>query len=125
MSSLGHMYGILTTDLGLNYQFGEYLPDGDSYPETFWVGEYYESEVTTEDGMSQYDLVLTGTVFGMFGRLEADKKKIKDKFILGYRSMIPEGSIYVNYGGMNFVPSQDPGIKRAEVTLSVQEWKVY
>lgn len=125
MKSLGHIAEILTDELGLNYQFAEYVPEGEAYPETFWVGEYYETGSTLESGLSQYDLTLTGTVFGLFGRLEADKQKIKNKFIMGYRSLLSNGSVHISYGGTNFVPSQDAGIKRAEVTLSVQEWKVY
>lgn len=110
---------------GINYAFQEWN-DKPIYP--YWVGEYIEVEPVNEDGYEQTTFYLNGFARGesAFSQLEADKETIKQLFDSSYgKRFISDGSaIAIFYGQANGnVPTQDPDLKRMEITLTIKEWK--
>lgn len=112
------------TDLGLNYEFGEWT-SGPVYP--YWVGEYQEVPGTNEDGMQETTFLLTGFSRGKWSDLENDKEKISAYFgkVGGHTVTTDEGSaVAVFYSNSFVVPTGDMQLKRMEINLTIKEWSV-
>lgn len=110
------------TALGLGYEFGEWSSEV-SYP--YYVGEITEEPVTTEDGLEESTLLLSGFHRGKFIDLERDKERIKNHFdpITGLCAKTDSGSIAVFFDGSFYVPTGEADLKKIQINLKIKEWK--
>lgn len=113
------------TELGLEYEFGEYTKKRIVYP--YFVGEYTETEPTTEDGLQETTFMLSGFSRGKWLTLENAKAKIENYFnkVYGKTVMVDDGSaVAVFYGNSLIVPTGDEELKKIQINLQCKEWKV-
>lgn len=113
------------TELGLEYEFGEYTKKRIVYP--YFVGEYTETEPTTEDGLQETTFMLSGFSRGTWLTLENAKEKIERYFnkVYGKTVMVDDGSaVAVFYGNSLIVPTGDEELKKIQINLQCKEWKV-
>lgn len=108
--------------LGIPYEFGEWTKDI-QYP--YYVGEITEEEPTTEDGLEQSVLLLSGFHRGKYIDLLEDCARIKKHFdpIHGLRAKTESGTIAVFYAGSLYVPTGEAELKRIQINLKIKEWK--
>lgn len=113
------------TELGLEYEFGEYTKEPIVYP--YFVGEYTETEPMTEDGLQETAFMLSGFSRGTWLKLENAKAKIENYFnkVYGKTVMVDDGSaVAVFYGNSLIVPTGDEELKKIQINLQCKEWKV-
>lgn len=113
------------TELGLEYEFGEYTKEPIIYP--YFVGEYTETEPMTEDGLQETTFMLSGFSRGTWLTLENAKAKIENYFnkVYGKTVMVDDGSaVAVFYGNALIVPTGDEELKKIQINLQCKEWKV-
>lgn len=113
------------TELGLEYEFGEYTKEPIVYP--YFVGEYTETEPMTEDGLQETTFMLSGFSRGTWLTLENAKAKIENYFnkVYGKTVMVDDGSaVTVFYGNSLIVPTGDEELKKIQINLQCKEWKV-
>lgn len=113
------------TELGLEYEFGEYTKEPIVYP--YFVGEYTETEPTTEDGLQETTFMLSGFTRDKWLTLENAKAKIENYFnkVYGKTVMVDDGSaVAVFYGNSLIVPTGDEELKKIQINLQCKEWKV-
>ena len=113
------------TELGLEYEFGEYTKEPIAYP--YFVGEYTETEPMTEDGLQETTFMLSGFSRGTWLTLENAKAKIENYFnkVYGKTVMVDDGSaVAVFYGNSLIVPTGDEELKKIQINLQCKEWKV-
>jgi hypothetical protein len=113
------------TELGLEYEFGEYTKEPIVYP--YFVGEYTETEPMTEDGLQETTFMLSGFSRGTWLTLENAKAKIENYFnkVYGKTVMVGDGSaVAVFYGNSLIVPTGDEELKKIQINLQCKEWKV-
>ena len=92
------------------------------YP--YFVGEYTEPEPVNEDGMQESSFMITGTTDGSWLDLEKAKAKI-EKLFSNRTAILPNGNgLVVLYSGSLVVPTGNSRMKRIQINLSIQEWKV-
>lgn len=111
--------------LGIEYGFAEYKKNPVVYP--YFVGEYQETESTTEDGLQETTFMLNGFSRDSWLILEEAKEKIENHFnkVSGYTVIADNGSgVAVFYSDAMIVPTGDAELKRIQINLSVKEWKV-
>ena len=113
--------------LGLQYGFGEYKGNAEGqivYP--YFVGEYMETESTTEDGMQETTFILTGFSRESWEALEEAKEKIEKYFSLSGRVGITSSgsAVAIFYAHSLIVPTGDAELKSIQINLSIKEWKV-
>ncbi len=111
--------------LSVPYEFDEWTSKV-QYP--YCVGEIVETEPTTEDGYEQSTFLLTCFNRGSEGvllKLEGIKAKIKKHFpsIYGLRAATESGAIAVYYGGADYIPTNEAGLKRLQINLIIKDWK--
>ena len=111
------------TAVGLKYAFMEWK-DKPAYP--YFVGEYQEQPVVSEDGLQEADFILTGFTRSSWADLEKAKEKIENYFYREGKTVIaPSGNaVAVCYLNSFAVPTGDAELKRIEIHLRVKEWKV-
>ena len=112
-------------ELGIEYDFGEYTKEPIVYP--YFVGEYTETEPTTEDGLQETTFMLSGFSRGTWLTLENAKAKIENYFnkVYGKTVMVDDGSaVAVFYGNALIVPTGDEELKKIQINLQCKEWKV-
>ena len=112
-------------ELGIEYDFGEYTKEPIIYP--YFVGEYTETEPTTEDGLQETTFMLSGFSRGTWLTLENAKAKIENYFdkVYGKTVMVDDGSaVAVFYGNALIVPTGDEELKKIQINLQCKEWKV-
>jgi hypothetical protein len=113
------------TELGLEYEFGEYTKKRIVYP--YFVGEYTETEPTTEDGLQETTFMLSGFTRDKWLTLENAKEKIENYFnkVYGKTVMVDDGSaVAVFYGNALIVPTGDEELKKIQINLQCKEWRV-
>lgn len=113
------------TELGLEYEFGEYTKEPIVYP--YFVGEYTETEPTTEDCLQETTFMLYGLSRDKWLTLENAKAKIENYFnkVYGKTVMVDDGSaVAVFYGNSLIVPTGDEELKKIQINLQCKEWKV-
>ena len=111
--------------LGLEYGFGTYAGNPIVYP--YFVGDYTESEPTTEDGLQESTVMLTGFHRGTWLELEEAKEKIENYYnqVSGRTVITDNGSgVAIFYAGSLIVPTGDAELKSIQINLHVKEWKV-
>lgn len=112
-------------EMGLEYEFGEYTKKRITYP--YFVGEYTETEPTTEDGLQETTFMLTGFSRSTWLTLENAKDKIESYFnkVYGKTVMVDDGSaVAVFYGNALVVPTENEELKKIQINLQCKEWKV-
>lgn len=110
------------TALGIPYEFGEWTSDI-QYP--YFVGEITEEPTTTEDGLEESILILTGFNRGKRIDLEIAKNKIKEHFcpICGKCATTDSGSIAVFFNGSFYIPSGEADLNKIQINLKIKQWK--
>lgn len=111
--------------LGLEYEFCEYTGRPMKYP--YFVGEYTETEPTTEDGLQESTVLLNGFSRSTWAVLEDAKEKIENLFnrVSGKTVIADDGAaVAIFYAGAQIIPTGDAELKRIQITLSVKEWSV-
>ena len=108
--------------LAIPYEFGEWTSDV-VYP--YFVGEITEEPTTTEDGLEESTMILTGWTKGKYISLETVKDRIKQHFnsITGLCAKTDSGSIAVFFDGAFYVPSGEADLKKVQINLKIKEWK--
>lgn len=108
--------------LGIPYEFGEWT-SGVVYP--YFVGEITEEPTTTEDGLEESTMILTGWARGKYIDLETAKEKIKQHFnhSTGMCASTDSGSIAVFFDGAFYIPSGEADLKKIQINLKIKEWK--
>lgn len=117
--------GIISTELnsiGVPYEFMEWT---DPVQYQYWVGEFTEVPVTTEDGHKEISGILTGTTKGSWLELEEARAKIEEHFpgIYGLRKSTGTGAIVIYYENSFPVPTGEADLKRLQVNLKIKQWK--
>lgn len=110
------------TLLAVPYEFGEWQSKV-IYP--YFVGEITEEPTTSEDGLEESTMLLTGFHRGDFVDLEEIKQKIKKHFdpICGLMGETESGAIIVYYDGAFYIPSGEASLKKIQINLKIKEWK--
>ena len=111
--------------LDLEYDFGTYKKNPVVYP--YFVGEYQETESTTEDGLQETTFLMTGFSRDSWLTLETAKEKIENYFnhVSGKTVITDNGSaVAVFYGYSLVVPTGDAELKSIQINLKTKEWKV-
>lgn len=108
--------------IGIPYEFGLWTSP---VPGRYWVGECTEEPNSTEDGLEQSTIILTGFSRGELIDLEKDKAKIKSLFspVYGLRGETDSGTIAVFYDGAFSIPSGEADLWKMQINLKIQEWK--
>lgn len=108
--------------LAIRYELG-LRKSAVEYP--YWVGEFTEEPILSEDGAEESTLILTGWHRGKRIDLEKDKAKIKKHFhpIFGLRGSTDSGSIAVFFDSAFPVPSGEAELHKEEIHLKIKEWK--
>lgn len=111
--------------LGLEYGFGTYIGNPVMYP--YFVGEYQEEASITEDGLQESVFMLTGFSRTDWESLEIAKEAIENYFdkVSGLTLIAENGNgICISYETAMIVPTGDAELKRIQINLRIQEWKV-
>lgn len=109
------------TGAGINYEFWEWTSPV-TYP--YFVGEYSESESVNEDGMQESEFILNGFTREAYLGLETAKSKI-EKLFSNMTTILPNGNgLAIFYAGSVVVPTGDEELKKIEIHLRINEWKV-
>lgn len=108
--------------LAIRYELGVYKSP---VVHPYWVGEFTEEPILSEDGAEESTLILTGWHRGKRIDLEKDKAKIKKHFhpIFGLRGSTDSGSIAVFFDSAFPVPSDEADLHKEEIHLKIKEWK--
>lgn len=105
---------------GINYAFMRY--DGKvTYP--YWVGEYDEIEVTDEDSYHEYNFRLTGTTRKSWLELEQNKQRIEE-LLSTATTLSNDTGVAFSYTGSLLLPTGEADLKRMQINLRIQEWRV-
>lgn len=116
--------GIIATELkniDVPYEFMRWTS---TVSDRYWVGEYTESPVLTEDGYEEGTLILTGTTKESWAVLMQDRGKIKDHFSpIGGLRTFDNGAVVIYYDYGMPVPTGDENLKRFQVNLRIKAWK--
>ena len=108
-------------EAGINYEFMQWT-NKVIYP--YFVGEYQEAESLTEDGLQEATFILNGFSKGSWLELEQAKEKIEKVFNFN-AVILPSGNgLTVFYSGSLVIPTGDVELKRIQINLAINEWKV-
>lgn len=121
IETLSYINGILN-ELGINYSFARWNGD---IPESYWIGEYSETDSLHEDGMIESDFILTGTTEGSWMNLQTEKELIERT--LNDRTLILESGVglCINFERSLIVPTETEYLKRIQLNFSIREWRNY
>ena len=110
--------------LGINYEFGRWSGKP-VYP--YFVGEYVQTEATTEDGEQDCAFTITGFTRGTWDDLEKCRQKICAMFdpVAGYRTMDGRDAIVVYYDAATPVPTDTDELRRIQIDLTAKKWRAY
>ena len=108
--------------IAVPYEFGEWSSSV-TYP--YFVGEYTDEAMTSEDGSESCTFILTGFNRGKYITLEEVKNKIKKHFpaIEGARAQTENGAIAVFFDGAYFIPTGEAELKKIQINLKIKQWK--
>lgn len=110
--------------LDLNYAFMEWKKKP-VYP--YFIGEYQEEPVTSEDGLQESDFILTGWTRGTWSELEKAKEKIENRFdAINGRivNAVSGNAVAIFYKNSLVIQTGDAELKKIEIHLDIKEWKV-
>lgn len=108
--------------LGLSYSFARWNGD---IPDTYWIGEYSETDGLFEDGMTETDFILTGTTEGSWMALQSEKELIERN--LRNKTLILESGmgLCIDFERALIVPTETEALKRIQMNFSIREWRNY
>lgn len=108
--------------LNIPYEFLQWTDDL-TFP--YFVGEYSESEITEEDGKDESTFIITGISNSSYLSLVEIKDKIKKLFTYhGKMAILESGSgIAISYMSSFTIPTNEQGLYRLQINLSVKEWR--
>lgn len=108
--------------IAVPYEFGQWSSTI-RYP--YFVGEVTEEPTTTEDGLEESTILLTGFHRGKLIDLETVKNKIKSHFnpICGLRGQTDSGAIAVFFDGSFYLPTGEADLKKIQINIKIKEWK--
>ena len=112
-------------NIGVPYEFMRWTS---GVTDEYWVGEYSEDPITTEDGYKASTVILTGTVNTMNGtwlQLEQTRANIENHFhpICGLSRSTDSGVVVIYYGNSFPIPTGEANLKRIQINLQVKEWR--
>lgn len=109
--------------IGITYAYGWYK-DHPGYP--YWVGDYTETEGSTEDGLRTASMTLTGTAEKLID-LETDRAAIERLYnpIEGITMPFDKGMVKIWYASSLSVPVDVEGICKLQINLTIKEWRVF
>lgn len=112
-------------NLGVPYEFMRWTSPVQSQ---YWVGEYSEDPITTEDGYKASSVILTGTINtddGMWMNLEQTRAKIEKHFhpVCGLSRSTDDGVVIIFYENSFPIPTGEANLKRIQINLQVKEWR--
>ena len=121
IETLSYINEILN-ETGINYSFARWNGD---IPESYWIGEYSETDSLHEDGMIESDFILTGTTEGSWMNLQTEKELIERT--LNDRTLILESGVglCINFERSLIVPTETEYLKRIQLNFSIREWRNY
>lgn len=96
-----------------------------SYP--YFVGELSEFEPTSEDGLEEKTMIITGTTKNSWQELIEIQEKLKKNFpsVGGKTAVLENGSgVAVFYGSALPIPTGEAELKRLQINLTIKLWKV-
>lgn len=96
-----------------------------TYP--YFVGEFSEFESTSEDGLEEKTLILTGTTRNSWIELIEIQEKLNKNFpsVGGKTTILGNGSgVAVFYGTALLIPTGEAELKRLQINLTIKLWKV-
>lgn len=108
--------------IAVPYELGEWTSDI-IYP--YFVGEFTEFPVGTEDGAEETEVLLSGFNRGNYSDLVKINDKIKKHFPQngGLCAKTGSGSIAVFFDGSSQIPTNEAGLKKIQINLRIKEWK--
>lgn len=125
MSDVLNIVGNAMSELGIEYDIGEYSKNPIVYP--YFVGEFTATEPVNEDGLHESSFILTGFHRGTWLELIEAQEKIENHFswMSSTPSITADGSaVVVMYAGSRIVPTGDAELKRVQINLQAKEWRV-
>jgi hypothetical protein len=111
--------------IGVPYEFMRWTS---GVTDEYWVGEYSEDPITTEDGYKASTVILTGTINTIDGtwlQLERTRAKIEKHFhpVCGLSKATDNGSVVIFYENSFPIPTGEANLKRIQINLQVKEWR--
>lgn len=106
-------------DLGVPYRFWEWAGE---VPQTYFVGEFTEASVTSEDGHVEGEFTLSGFTRGTYADLDGMRDKIYRRFRNGERTFRDGRGLVVEYSHATTVDTDLEGVRRIDIYLSTFEW---
>lgn len=112
--------------ISVPYEFLEWTQDI-SYP--YFVGEYNETEPTSESGEQDKNFILTGFCRGNDSRLKLEQMrgKIEQAFpaLGGKIATLDSGSVVaIFYANAFYVPTGEAELYKIQINLNIKLWKV-
>lgn len=106
----------------------EFMRWNDAVQYPYFIGEYTEVPVVTEDGAKETTFMLTGTTNtseGSWLELEQFRAKIEKHFpsAYGLRKATADGAVVIMYENSFPVPTGEADLKRIQINLQIKEWK--
>ena len=92
------------------------------YP--YFVGTYNEKEPTEEDQFHEYSFTLAGFTRGSMLELLEAKETIENLFSSHVATLPNESAVVISYAGSTSIPIDEGELKRIEIELKIQEWRV-
>ena len=109
------------TNAGLNYAFMQW-EDDIKYP--YWIGDGEEVEVDNEASYHEYNFRLTGTTRKTYKELDKERETI-EKLFSSITTTLPDGTgVVFYYEGARPIPTGEAELKRIQINLKIQEWRV-
>ena len=107
--------------IGINYAFMRWKGEI-SYP--YFVGEYNEPEPTEEDQYVETTFILTGFTRGTWKELLQEKTRIENLFS-SHTTTLDDGSgVVISYAGSFPIPIEEEELKKIQINIKIQEWRV-
>lgn len=105
--------------LNIPYRFWEW---GENPPQTYFVGEFDETSMLSEDGGLEGDFILSGFTRGTFADLEVYRAAIFARFRNGLKAVKDGHGLAIYYDHASPVDTGLEGIKRVDIYLTTYEW---
>ena len=106
---------------GINYAFMSW-EDEIQYP--YFIGEYNEINVIEENRFHEYSFTITGFTKSTWSELEEARSKI-ERLFESHTTVLENGSgVIISYNGAFPIPIDEGELKKIQINLTIQEWRV-
>ena len=111
-------------DIHLPYALGQYRAH--PLPETYFVGQWADSESFTEDGREDSTITLLGYSRTGLDALLAASRAIQARFpAYGWTCITESGSgLAISFAGASLLTDIDGAARRISINLNIKEWSV-